>query len=206
MSSKTVELLLVENVENLGIVGDVVSVKAGYARNFLLPRQLATAPSQELMDQLAERRKQAQEEMARLRAAREQMISALDAHQLKIEKACNDQGLLYGSVTQQDIADMLGDLGHAVRPRDVRLGQVIKRIGDYDLTVKPEQDLEATIHLTVEPEGGIIIDDEEAGLDTDEALAAEAESLEETIPDEPHPQEAGSSDAADTADADKAGA
>jgi len=199
--AKTVELLLVENVENLGIVGDVVSVKTGYARNFLLPRELATAPSQELIDQLADRRKAAQEEMARLRAEREKMVGALEGYQLKFEKACNDQGLLYGSVTQNDIADMLTDLGHVVRVRDVRLGQVIKRIGEYDITVKPDQDLEATVHLTVEPEGGIIIDDEEAGIETDEALAAEAESLEEIVPDE-HPQAAGDDESGDNGEGD----
>jgi large subunit ribosomal protein L9 len=163
--AQTVELLLVENVEHLGIVGDIVNVRPGYARNFLLPRELATEPSQELIEQLADRRKAAQEEMARLRAAREQMVSALEGFQLKIIKTANDQGLLYGSVTQQDIAELLGEEGHSVRPSDVRLGQVIKRVGEYDITVKPEQELEANIHLTVEPEGGFPeedLEDEEA--------------------------------------------
>ena len=176
MSSKTVELLLVENVENLGIVGDVVAVKTGYARNFLLPRELATTPSQELIDQLADRRKIAQEEQARLRAAREKMVGELEAFELTIEKACNDQGLLYGSVTQQDIAALLEEKGHTVRTRDVRLGQVIKRVGEYDVTIKPEQDLEATVHLKVAPEGGMIIEEDEADAEADAEAVDGAEA------------------------------
>ena len=162
MARKTVELLLVENVESLGIVGDVVNVKTGYARNYLLPRGYATAPSEELMGQLAEKRKKAQEEMAALRADREKMVSEVSGVTLKVERACNDQGQLYGSVTQQDLAEMIAAMGHPVRDRDVRLGQVIKRVGEYDITLKPEQDLETTVHVVVEPEGGMIIDEDEA--------------------------------------------
>jgi len=171
MARKTVELLLVENVESLGIVGDVVNVKTGYARNYLLPRGYATAPSEELMGQLAEKRKKAQEEMAALRADREKMVSEVSGVTLKVERACNDQGQLYGSVTQQDLAEMIAAMGHPVRDRDVRLGQVIKRVGEYDITLKPEQDLETTVHVVVEPEGGMILDEDES--DEDEAEGGE---------------------------------
>ena len=160
MAKKTIELLLLENVEGQGIVGDVVKVRTGYARNFLLPRELATKPSQELIDQLAERRAVAQAEVARLRAEREKMIESLQSYEIETTRACNEQGLLYGSVTQQDIADMLATQGFGVRARDVRLGQTIKRVGDYDLIIKPEQDLEAHVRLTVKGEG--LIEDEEA--------------------------------------------
>jgi len=174
MSKKTVELMLVENVESLGIVGDDVKVKIGYARNYLLPRGLATVPSDELKAELADKRKKAQEEMAALRASREKMISEIEGTTLTVVRACNDQGLLYGSVTQQDLAAMIADMGHPVRDRDVRLGQVIKRVGEYDITVKPEQDLETTVHVKVEPEGGMIIEDEEPE-ETGESESGEGE-------------------------------
>ena len=193
--AQTVELLRVENVEHLGIVGDIVKVKPGYARNYLLPRELATSPSQELMDQLAARRKAAQEQMARLRAAREQMVSALEGYQLTVVKTSNDQGLLYGSVTQQDIAELLGEAGHTVRPSDVRLGQVIKRVGEYDIAVKPEQDLEANIHLIVEPEGGFPEDE-----DDDEDITDEEGGEGEASADD-----AGDAEASDEAEADANG-
>ncbi len=176
MSKKTVELLLVENVENLGIVGDLVKVKTGYARNFLLPHGYATTPSQELIDQLSEKRKQAQAEMAELRRRREAMIAALDGTEIKVTRSANDQGLLYGSVTQHELAELIAEAGHPIRDRDVRLGETIKRVGHYDITIKPEQDLETTVHLIVEPEGGFIEDQED---DNEAAGEAEPHSAEE---------------------------
>lgn len=147
--AKTIELLLTESVENLGIVGDVVNVRPGYARNFLLPRDLATPPTPEKIEALKIKRAEAEKELARLRAEREDMVSRLDGHEITLERSCNDQGMLYGSVTQKDIAGALLGEGFDVRMRDVRLGQTIKRIDSYEIVVKPENDLEATIKVWV---------------------------------------------------------
>lgn len=179
-TSKNVELLLLENVDTLGIVGDVVTVRTGYARNYLLPRGLATTPSQELIAQLADKRAKAEAERAALRAEREKMVGKLNEFRLTVTKACNDQGLLYGSVTQQDIADLLSEQGFEVAPRDVRIGQTIKRVGEFDITVKPERDLEATVTLVVESDTPLEIDEEPEEVElTDEAAAAEAEQAAE---------------------------
>lgn len=149
---KSYELLLVENVESLGIVGDVVNVRSGFARNFLLPRGLATTPSEEKIKALAARRAAAEKMVAEQRAARESMVDKLEGYELAIERSCNDQGLLYGSVTQQELATLLHTAGYAVRARDVRITQTIKRIGDYEIIIKPESDLEATVKLHVKPD------------------------------------------------------
>lgn len=146
---KTVQLLLTDTVENLGIVGDVVKVRSGYARNYLLPRELATEPSQEKIQALATRRAEAERQLLEIRQQREGMISKLEDYELTLTRACNDQGLLYGSVTQHDIAVALREAGFDVRDRDVRLGQTIKRIDSYEINIKPESDLEATIKLWV---------------------------------------------------------
>jgi large subunit ribosomal protein L9 len=169
--SKNVELLLVETVDSLGIVGDVVSVRTGYARNYLLPRGLATTPSQELIAQLAGKRAKAEAERAAKRAEREGMVSRLNEYRLTITKACNDQGLLYGSVTQQDIAELLNDRGFDVGPRDVRIGQTIKRVGEFEIAVKPERDLEATVVLVVESDTPLEIDETDEPELSDEAAA-----------------------------------
>ncbi|MCA9294273.1 MAG: 50S ribosomal protein L9 [Phycisphaerales bacterium] len=169
MAKKMVELLLLENVEGQGIVGDVVKVRTGFARNYLLPRELATQPSQDLIAQLASKRAAAQAEVARIRAEREKMIESLQSYEIETTRACNEQGLLYGSVTQQDVADMLATKGFGVRARDVRLGQTIKRVGEYDLTIKPDQDLEAHVRLTVKAEGALETDAEEAEASSEEA-------------------------------------
>ncbi len=147
--SKTIELLLTENVESLGIVGDVVKVRTGYARNFLLPRELATTPSEERILELAAKRASAEREIAHVRAQREKMIEAIEGLEITIERSCNDQGLLYGSVTQQDIVASMLEKGFHIRPRDVRIAQTIKRIDSYEVLIKPEADLEATIKLWV---------------------------------------------------------
>lgn len=159
--AKTIKLLLTENVDNLGIVGDVVNVKIGYARNYLLPRQLATEPNEELLAQLAEKRKRAEAELAELRKQRESLISKLEGIEITMARACNDQGHLYGSVTQQDIAEGLSELGYAVKPREVRLAHTIKRLDAYDVTVKFDSDLEATIRLHVVADREMDADDRE---------------------------------------------
>ena len=150
MATKNIQLLLKENVENLGIVGDVVNVRLGYARNYLLPRDLAMAPSQDAIDALAEKRKAAEAELARLRGEREAMVEKLQGFELTLERSCNDQGVLYGAVTQQDIAKSLNENPEfQIRPRDVRIAQGIKRIDTYEVSIRPEADLEATIKVWV---------------------------------------------------------
>lgn len=147
--ARSIKLLLTENVDNLGIVGDVVNVRIGYARNYLLPRDLATTPSDEILAQLAEKRATAEKEVAALRKSREALIGKLEGLELTLTRSCNDQGYLYGSVTQHDVAEALTDLGFAVQPREVRLAQTIKRVDTYEVLVKFDTDLEATVKIWV---------------------------------------------------------
>ncbi|RNC80882.1 MAG: 50S ribosomal protein L9 [Phycisphaera sp.] len=149
---KDVQLLLVETVDNLGIVGDVVKVRAGYARNYLLPRGLATTPDESLIASLAEKRKQAEVEQGKLRVEREALIKRLEGVEITMQRACNDLGLLYGSVTQQDISGALKSLGFEVKPREVRLPQVIKRLGQFEVNVKLASDLEEHVQVHVVPD------------------------------------------------------
>ncbi len=187
MATKTVKLLLVENVDNLGIVGDVVTVRLGYARNYLLPRGLATEPNDQILQALAEKREQAKKEMAALRAQREQLIQKMSDVLLTLERSCNDQGILYGSVTQQDVANALSDNGYPVKPREVRLPQTIKRLGEYDIHIKLDTDLETDIKLVVKPDRELAdeareemeFDDEGNLIIKDEKPAAEQPANEE---------------------------
>ncbi|MGP1347400.1 MAG: 50S ribosomal protein L9 [Phycisphaerales bacterium] len=177
--AKYVELLLVETVEPTGIVGDVVKVRPGFARNFLLPRGLATEPNEELKASLAQRRAEAERDLAERRARMESMIEKIDGYELTTERAANEQGLLYGSVTQQEIADMLTEAGFGVRPRDVRIGQTIKRADRYDIVIKPANDLEATVVLIVKAEGAAALEALEAAERAErEAASAAAQDAE----------------------------
>lgn len=165
--AKSVRLLLVENVDNLGIVGDVVNVRVGYARNYLLPRDLATVPSQEMLAQLAEKRRLAEKDLAELRAMRTELIKKIDGLELTLTRSCNDQGHLYGSVTQHDIADALTALGFAVKPREVRLPGTIKRVDTFDVLIKFASDLEANIKLWVVADRSLDVEREEMEFDNE---------------------------------------
>jgi large subunit ribosomal protein L9 len=166
--AKSVTLLLKENVDNLGIVGDVVSVRLGYARNFLLPMDLAMEPSEEAIAELAEKRRVAERELAELRKQREKMISDLESVELTLERSCNDQGHLYGSVTQQDIAAALETVGYPVKPREVRLPHTIKRVDTYEVPIRLDADLETTIKLWVVADRKLDLDEEREEMEFDD--------------------------------------
>lgn len=165
--AKTVKLLLTENVDNLGIVGDVVGVRLGYARNYLLPRGLATQPSDEAIAAVAAKRAEAERQLAVLRKEREGAVEKLNGQEVSIQRSCNDQGILYGAVTQQDIADALAEQGFAVRAREVRLGQTIKRIDAYDVQIKFDSDLSAMIKVWVVADRRIEAEDDREEMDFD---------------------------------------
>lgn len=158
MASKHVKLLLTENVDSLGIVGDVVRVRLGYARNYLLPFGLATSPSDDLIKDLATKRAEAEKQIAALRKDREAMITKLHGQELTMIRACNDQGQLYGSVTQQDIAQALQEVGFDIKPREVRLPGTIKRVDTFDIHIKVDSDLGADVKLWVVADRALDVD------------------------------------------------
>ena len=125
----------------------------------MLPRGWATEPSEELLKDLADKRAEAQKHVAEVRAQREDTISKLDNIELTLTRACNDMGHLYGSVTQQDIAEALVELGYQVKAREVRLPGSIKRVDVYEVLVKFDTDLEATMKIHVVADREISEDD-----------------------------------------------
>ena len=151
-SAKRIELLLTSNVENLGIVGDVVRVRMGYARNYLLPMGVAELPTEEKMESLAEAREIALKEYESNRAEQASIIEKLEGITLTLTRSANDQGGLYGSVTQRDIADALIENGFAIDTRAVRLHSAIRRIGDYHVTIQFGSDMKIDVEITVNPD------------------------------------------------------
>ncbi len=150
--AKNVELLLLKTVETLGIVGDVVKVKPGYARNYLLPHQLAAKPTPTKIEALKEARAEAQAELSALRSAREQLIEQLTDVTVTVQRSCNDQGGLYGSVTQRDIADALHEDGHGVTVEYIRLSHPIRHVGSYPVPIQFDKDLRIEVTVIVNPD------------------------------------------------------
>ncbi|BAM03775.1 50S ribosomal protein L9 [Phycisphaera mikurensis] len=162
------DLLMLETLENVGIVGDVVRVKAGFARNYLLPRGIAEVPTQEKIEELAGQRAEAEAEQKRIRGEQEAMIAKLDGHELTVERSTNDQGVLFGGITQHEVAEMLREEGFAIEDRYVRLGQVAKRVDTYDVPIVINRDLKCEIKLNVKsdaPEEEVVEEDEAEGED-----------------------------------------
>ena len=147
--AKQTELLLLENVDNLGIVGDVVKAKPGYARNYLVPRGLATVPTPGAIERLSERRAQVEAEMRRLREAQEQTMQRLEGHEITLERAANEQGVLFGGVSQHDIGEALREAGFDIEDRFVRIGQQIKRLDSYNVPVVIDKELKTEVKLWV---------------------------------------------------------
>lgn len=147
-----IELLLLRNVEHLGIVGDVVRVRPGYARNYLLPLRMAEAPTPEKIEALKGARAEALAEVARVRAHRAETITKLEGHAITLVRACNDQGQLYGAVTQRDICDQLVAEGFGVDMRAIRLANPVRRVSTAHCTVQFDKDLIAEITVVVKPD------------------------------------------------------
>jgi large subunit ribosomal protein L9 len=152
MSTTTV--LLREDVDNLGGRGEIVKVKAGYARNFLLPRNLATLATKGNIRQIE------QEKAALLRkAAAERSTAEAQAEQLKglslsFERKAGEEGALFGSVTTMDIAEAIQGKGYEIDRRRLVLKDAIKHTGEYTVGWKLHRDVTVDIPVTVTAEGG----------------------------------------------------
>ena len=196
MPAKTfrqVTLLLNRNVESLGIVGDVVKVRPGYARNYLLPLGIAEVPTDERVAALQSAREVAMADLEQLRSERRGIISALEDLAVNLIRSCNDRGILYGSVTQRDIADGLNELGHRVDERAVRLSNPIRRVGEYPVVIQFEKEMKVEILIRVEADRSIAEESEEMEFDNEGELIekprASAQPTEEEGSEEGTPAE-----------------
>ncbi|MSR44080.1 MAG: 50S ribosomal protein L9 [Phycisphaerales bacterium] len=171
--ARNYELLLLETIENLGLVGDVVKVRPGFARNYLLPNAMAEAPTPEKIESLRAARAIAEAELSKQRAAREAVIARLSGATVNLIRACNDQGVLYGAVTQRDISDQLIADGYGIDMRAVRLNNPIRRVGTQSVTIQFGRDLLADVIVVVKPDR--IIE-----LETSAAPSREYEPEQET--------------------------
>ena len=183
--ARHIELLLLKNIEHLGIVGDVVRVKRGYARNYLIPHGFAEVPTASRVAMLEEDRAVALAELASLRSAREELLERMVEVTLTMTRSCNDQGVLYGSVTQRDICDALQTNGLDVGARSVRLAAAIRRVGTYPVPIQFDKDLRTEITVVVEPDQPLeareeMEFDDEGNLIIKEPAAAAGEAAEST--------------------------
>lgn len=143
------KLLLKKDIPRLGIVGDVVNVSAGFARNYLLPQDLATQPTAANMKALAEARRQAEERRRRLFEQLQATATAIADVEITIEAAANEEGVLYGSVGPREVAAALRDLGHDVNASHVHLRDPIKHLDNVVVPVVLAEKIETQVKVWV---------------------------------------------------------
>ena len=146
------QIILQEDVEKLGHRGDVVTVKSGYARNFLLPNKIgieATVGNMKALERI--RGSLAKKTATELDAAKKQ-AELLSGVSVKFHRKTGENDQMFGSVTSGDIAEALAAQGFKVEKRQMQLAEPIKTIGEKDITVKVFRDITAVIKVTVEKE------------------------------------------------------
>ena len=144
-----VKLILREDVPKLGHAGEVVSVKPGYARNFLLPQGKAALASEAKVNELEHHKRLIAEKVARdlkdLNAARDR----LEQLQLEVEAQAGEEGRLFGSVTAIQIAELIGEKGIEIDRRKIDLAEPIKEIGDHSVPIRLHREIIANVKLKV---------------------------------------------------------
>jgi large subunit ribosomal protein L9 len=144
-----VKVLLKSNVENLGNGGDVVKVRPGFARNFLLPRGFAVPATTANLQRIEELKRaaaqQAKDEIARAK----DLEVRLGAVSVQIERAAGEEDKMWGSVTSRDIAEAFARVGVEIDRRKIQLKEPIKTFGPAELTIRLHHDVNATLKIDV---------------------------------------------------------
>ena len=141
------EVILKKDVENLGYANEIVSVKPGYANNYLLPNGLAIVATESAKKVLAENLKQRAHKDAKILADAQALAAQIEALALVIS-AKAEEGRIFGSVTSSDLAEAMAEHGVEVGRKHISVDP-IKQVGQYEATIKLHKNVKATIHFTV---------------------------------------------------------
>jgi large subunit ribosomal protein L9 len=147
-------VLLREDVDNLGARGEIVKVKAGFARNYLLPRKLAVIATAANVKQIEQERAALLRKEARERATAEGQAALMRSLVLNFERRVGEHGMLYGSVTSMDVAEALASKGFEIDRRRINLREAIKETGEFTVGVRLHREVTIDIPVVVTGEGG----------------------------------------------------
>lgn len=172
----TTNVLLREDMDNLGGRGEIVKVKAGYARNYLLPQGLAIPATKGNVKQVEQERSQLLKKAAQDRSTAEAQAEQMKDITLHFERRAGDTGTLFGSVTSMDIADAIQAEGYELDRRKIQLKDTIKETGDYTVSVKLHREVTLEIPVSVTAEGETEDQKADRQAKKDAAASAEAES------------------------------
>lgn len=143
------EVILHEDVANLGEAGNVVKVKAGYARNYLLPRKLAVVADPSNIQMMEHQQKIVASKISQLKAKAEELSKKLKEVSITITKEAGEEDKLFGSVTTMEISNALRAEGYVIDRRHLKMNDPIKNIGVYDIPVRLHPEVEGIVKVWV---------------------------------------------------------
>ncbi len=171
------KVMLKEDVPKLGSVGDEVMVKDGYGRNFLIPTGKALLATPKNLKQFRHQKSLVDHKVRKLKGAAQTVADQIAKLSLSVKKKVGEQGKLFGSVTSQEIADMVSAQGVEIDRRKIQLSEPIKSLGEFKIPIKLHPEITAEIQLTVTGEAAA-----EAPESKEAAVEAKAEApVEESV-------------------------
>jgi large subunit ribosomal protein L9 len=148
------KVLLLEDMDNLGEAGDVITVADGYARNYLIPRSLAKPATEGAVQEAEQIRKSTERKRARERADAQAFAKRFGSVTLRFQARAGETGKLYGSITPGDLAEGLEqELGQAIDRRKI-MADPLRQVGEHEVQVRLMSDVTATFRVIIEAEGG----------------------------------------------------
>jgi large subunit ribosomal protein L9 len=195
------KVILLEDIEALGKMGDTVNVKNGYARNFLIPRNLALPATARNLKAQEHQLRDIERRRSKIVGDAQSLADRVAGVSLIFNRKTGEKGRLFGSVTNMDIAEALGEKGLTIDRKDIILPEPIKSLGEFDVQVKLHHDVSPVVKITVLPEEGEI---PEGAMESEPSVehspeSPEAEPTEMAAPEVPEetPAEEASPEAAD---------
>ncbi|WP_457641948.1 50S ribosomal protein L9 [Persephonella sp.] len=146
------KVILTKDVEGWGTIGDIIEVKRGFARNYLIPKGFALEATESHIKHVQEILKQKSRKLEREKAKAEELAKQIDGLEIEIKKSVGTTGKLFGSVTTSDIAEVLKEKGFEVERKKIMLKNPIKNIGSYNIVIRLHPQVSATIKVHVTPE------------------------------------------------------
>lgn len=144
------KVILQKDVKEVGKVGDLVNVSAGFARNFLFPRKLAAEATETRIKEWEHLKRVAEAKKKKAVAERQAVLSKLNGVSVKFKSAAGETDKLFGTITTTDISRELDKLGHSIDRKDIHLDEHIKLLGTHKATIRLGEGQEATIQVVVE--------------------------------------------------------
>ncbi len=143
------QVILKEDVKDLGHIGDLVNVKEGYARNFLIPKGLAVEANPKNLKALEHEKRKIQELVKKAKTAAEELASKVSGTTVTIKAKAGEEDKLFGSVTVMDIADALKKEGMDIDKKKIVMEEPIKRLGNYTVSVKIHSEVSAQLNVQI---------------------------------------------------------